>query len=122
MNYLIIGLQAIVGISILNVWLIQNKKDTQWRGGDATTLMEEFGVYGLPPWSLYIIGVLKVTLAILLIAGIWYPQFIFPAAIGLAVLLTGSVAMHIKIKDPLKKSFPASLFLVLCLIIAFVSY
>ena len=31
--YIIIGLKIIIGISILNVWLIQSNKHTKWRGG-----------------------------------------------------------------------------------------
>ena len=119
MEYVAIALQLIIGLSILNVWLIQYNKNTQWRGGNATTLKEEFAVYGLPEWSLYLIGFLKVSLAIALIAGIWFPELVDPSALGLAFLLAGSVLMHIKIKDPLKKSFPALLFLVLCLILVF---
>ena len=120
MEYVSIALQLIIGLSILNVWLIQYNKSTQWRGGNARTIKEEFEVYGLPEWSLYVIGFLKVTLAIALICGIWFPELIKPAAIGLAVLLTGSILMHVKIKDPIKKSFPAFLFLVLCLILIFI--
>ncbi|MBT8296162.1 MAG: DoxX family protein [Gramella sp.] len=120
MEYVAIALQLIIGFSILNVWLIQYNKDTQWRGGSASTLKEEFAAYGLPEWSLYLIGFLKVSLAIALICGIWFPELVDPAALGLAFLLAGSVLMHIKIKDPLKKSFPALLFLVLCLILVFV--
>jgi hypothetical protein len=119
MDYLIIALQVIVGLSILNVWLVQNQKATRWRGGDATTIIEEFQTYGLPAWSVYVIGTAKVILALLLIAGIWYPALQFPAAVGLAFLLAGSVTMHFKIGDPLFKSFPAALFLVMCLIIAY---
>ncbi len=109
-----------VALSILNVWLIQNKKATKWRGGDAETILEEFAIYGLPVWFCYVIGTLKVVFAIGLIASIWYPVLAVPSASGLAVLLTGSIAMHFKIKDPLYKSFPATLFLVLCLIIVLV--
>lgn len=119
MNYFIVALQVIVSISILNVWLIQNKKSTQWRGGDAKTIIEEFQVYGLPVWMCYFVGTLKVVLALLLLSAIWYPMLRQPAALGLAALLLGSVAMHIKIKDPLKKSFPALLFLAMCLVIVF---
>lgn len=120
MNYLIIALQLIVGLSILNVWLVQPKKNTKWRGGDATTIFEEFRAYGLPNWSVYVVGVIKVVLAILLIVAIWVPELRFYAALGLAAMLAGSVLMHLKISDPLYKSFPAALFLVLCLLIAFV--
>lgn len=120
MDILIIILQVIVGLSILNVWLIQPKKDTKWRGGQATTIFEEFHAYGLPTWSVYVVGVIKVVLALGLLAAIWLPVLRFPCAIGLAVMLAGSVLMHLKISDPLYKSFPAALFLVLCLVIAFV--
>lgn len=120
MDYLIIALQLIVGLSILNVWLIQPKKNTKWRGANATTIVEEFEAYGLPVWSVYVVGFIKVVLAVLLIVAIWVPGLRYFAAIGLALMLTGSVLMHVKISDPLFKSFPAALFLVLCLIIAFV--
>ncbi len=121
MEYITIALQLVVGLSILNVWLIQANKSTQWRGGNATTIKEEFEVYGLPEWSCYLIGFLKVALAIALIVAIWFPQFLQPAAIGLGLLLTGSILMHIKIKDPIKKSFPAFLFLCMCVYLVFVT-
>lgn len=119
MDYLIIALQVIVAVSILNVWLVQYNKNTRWRGGDATTIFEEFETYGLPSWSVYVVGTIKVLLALALIAAIWFPALLFPAAIGLALMLAGSVTMHLKISDPLIKSFPAALFLVMCLVIAY---
>lgn len=119
MEYVSIAFQLIVGVSILNVWLIQANKATQWRGGSAKTIKEEFAAYGLPEWSLYVIGFLKVVLAIALISAIWFPNLLKPAALGLAFLLAGSVLMHFKIKDPIKKSFPALLFLAMCLFLAF---
>ena len=119
MEYFNIALRLIVGLSILNVWLIQYNKPTQWRGGKATTIKGEFEVYGLPIWSLYLIGFLKVLLAILLISSIWFPSLLQPAALGLALLLSGSVLMHLKVKDPVKKSFPAFLFLCMSLYLAF---
>ena len=122
MEYLIIALQIIVALSILNVWLIQPKKPTRWRGGDADTIVEEFQVYGLPKWFCYLIGTLKVSLAILLLVGIWYPMIRHYAAVGLAILLLGSIIMHIKVKDPWIKSLPAFIFMVLSLVIAFLPH
>lgn len=112
-------LQLVVALSIINVWLIQPNKATKWRGGKSKTIMEEFKVYGLPQWVFYTIGFLKLTLSIMLIFSIWYDVLLIPASLGLAALLLGSVLMHIKIKDPLYKSFPAALFLIFCLMIAF---
>jgi len=119
MEYVLIALKLIIGISMINVWLIQKDKPTKWRGGNAQNIIEEFKVYGLPVWMCYLVGFLKVTLGILLIVSIWVPVLAFPAAIGLAILLTGSIIMHFKISDPLYKSFPAFLFLLICLFIAF---
>jgi len=122
MHYLLLAFQIIVGISILNVWLIQANKNTRWRGGNATTIKEEFEAYGLPSGSVFVVGAIKVGLALALLAGIWFPALTFPAAIGLAAMLTGSVLMHFKIGDPLIKSFPAGLFLTMCLVIGYFSY
>ena len=120
MEELIIVLELIVGLSILNVWIVQPGKNTKWRGGNATDIIEEFEAYGLPVWSVYVVGAIKVVLAIGLLFAIWVPALRYPCALGLAAMLTGSVLMHLKISDPLYKSFPAALFLTLCLIIAYV--
>lgn len=120
-DYITIGLKLIVGISILNVWLIQPKKNTKWRGGNASTIVEEFKVYGLSKPFCYVVGFLKVTLALLLLASIKFEGFTLLASAGLALLLLGSVAMHLKIKDPFYKSYPALLFIVLNLIIIYMN-
>ena len=111
MNYLEIALKLIVGLSILNVWLLRAKKSTPYRGGDAKNIKDEFANYGLPAWFMVAIGAVKVILAIVLIASIYYPSIEQIAAIGIAALMLGAVAMHLKIGDTLKKTFPALLFL-----------
>ena len=120
-EYIIIALKLIVGISILNVWLIQPNKPSKWRGGDATTITEEFSVYGLSKTFYYIVFAVKVGLAILLLVSIKYDIFSLYSSIGLAALLGGSIAMHLKVKDALFKSFPAFLFMIMNLIIAYLA-
>lgn len=124
MNYIVIALQLLVGLSILNVWLIQYKKPTKWRGGEAKTIIEEFHVYGLPTWFCYVVGAAKVLLAIGLLVSIKESMSMLmqPSAIGLGILLAGSVIMHIKIKDPFYKSIPALSFLIACALIAISPY
>ncbi|MBT3547340.1 MAG: DoxX family protein [Flavobacterium sp.] len=119
--YLTIGLKIIIGLSILNVWLIQPKKHTKWRGGNATTIEEEFNVYGLSKSLYLIVYFLKVSLAILLLASIQFDILTLVSSLGLAFLLLGSILMHVKVKDAWYKSFPAFLFMVLNLTIAFLS-
>jgi len=115
MEYLIIALKLIIGLSILNVWLVRSKKSTPWRGGDANNIVEEFRAYGLPVWFMWLVGTAKVGLALLLLVSIFYTQVEAIAAYGIAFLMLGAVSMHIKIGDPLKKAFPAFTFLVLSL-------
>ncbi|MDR9417144.1 MAG: DoxX family protein [Gracilimonas sp.] len=118
MEYLIIAIKVVVGLSILNVWLLRSNKKTQWRGGEAGNLEEEFKAYGLPVWFMWTIGGLKIAFAVGLLASIFltgYPALETYSAFGIAILMLGAVSMHIKVKDPLKKSFPAFTFLVLSL-------
>ena len=118
MDVAVIIVQVAIALGILNVWVLRYGKATEWRGGTAENMREEFEAYGLPGWSVHVIGFLKILFAVCLVAGIWYPELTRPAAIGLAVLMVGAIAMHVKVKDPLKKSLPAFTMLVLSLIVA----
>jgi hypothetical protein len=115
-----IVVQIIIALGIANVWLLRSGKSTSWRGGNATTMKEEFAVYGLPGWFMTVIGCLKILFAAALIVGIWIPDLRMPAAIGMAVLMLGAVAMHFKVKDPPKKALPAFTMLVLSAFVAVV--
>jgi len=106
-------LQVVVSLGLLNVWLVRARTSTAYRGGSAQSLKEEFAAYGLPDWSFYLVGALKVGSAILLIIGIWVPDLIRPPAIIVAILMIGALAMHAKVKDPLTKSVPALLILLM---------
>ena len=110
--------QVIVGLGILNVWVLRFNRSTGYRAGDAKNMREEFAVYGLPFWFMCMVGVLKVSFAIMLLAGVWVEPLVLPAAIGMAVLMAGAVSMHIKVKDPVKKMLPAVLVLTLCIVAA----
>lgn len=108
MEKIVLAIQLVIALGLLNVWLLRSGKATPWRGGEAKSMREEFATYGLPPWFMWVIGFLKVSLAILLIVGFWATPVTRPAAIGIAVLMLGAIAMHFKVRDPWKKSLPAS--------------
>lgn len=112
-------LQIIVALGLLNVWLVRAGSSTAYRGGAATSLKEEFAAYGLPEMVFYIVGVLKVGAALAFIAGLWMPQLVEPAAGVVAVLMVGALAMHVKVKDSVKKSVPAFLMLAMSIAILF---
>tara|TARA_B100001939_G_C16851986_1_gene577885 strand:- start:409 stop:777 length:369 start_codon:yes stop_codon:yes gene_type:complete len=117
-EYFKITAQIVIALSIYNVWFLRFNKPTKFRGKNAKSMKDEFLSYGLPSNFVWIIGFLKVTLATLLLVGIIYNEFIFPAASGMAILMAGAISMHVKVKDELIKSLPAAIFLVLSLSIA----
>lgn len=117
-EYFLIALQLIVALGILNVWMLRSGKATPFRGGDAENLREEFAAYGLPFWFMCVVGVLKVGLALALLAAIWIHSVAQPAAIGLGLLMLGAFVMHLKVKDPIKKALPSIAVLAMCAAIA----
>ena len=113
MEYIAYASQIIIALAIFNVWFLRFGTSTQYRGGNAKNMKEEFAVYGLPEWSVFAIGFLKVMAASLLLAGIFYPVLVLPAAGTMFALMLGAVAMHVKVKDPFIKSVPALSLLIL---------
>ena len=108
--------QIVVGCGLLNVWLLRFNKATAYRGGKASSMLEEFAAYGLPAWSCYLVGFLKVASAFALLAGLLYPVLILPAASIVAALMAGAIVMHLKVADPFKKSLPSISLLALSLL------
>jgi hypothetical protein len=105
--------QITVALGLLNVWILRSTSATAYRGGEAQSLKEEFSAYGLPDAAFFIVGALKVGSAVALLVGFWISELVGPAASIIAVLMIGALSMHIKVGDPLKKSIPAFLILVM---------
>ena len=115
---LVTVLQIAIAAVIIAVWIFRPRLETNFRAGNAKNIFEEFAVYGLPKWSVYAIGLTKLTLAILLIVGIWYSSLVQFAALGMGVLMAGAVTCHLKTKgDPLSRATPATLMLVMCIVV-----
>lgn len=106
-----IFLQLIVALGLLNVWIIRSNQETPYRGSHSSSLKKEFAAYGLPLWSFYVIGFLKIGSALLLLLGLWIPFLVFPSALVISLLMLGALCMHIKVRDPLKKLLPALIML-----------
>lgn len=117
MEYLIWGIKIVLFISIINVWFFRFNKRTPWRGSEAASMKEEFTSYGLSENIMYVVGFLKVTSAVVLFISIWLPEYTLYPAVTMALLMTGAILMHLKVNDPIKKSLPAFIFLVLSAIL-----
>ncbi len=113
--YIVSALQIIIAIGLLNVWLVRFHKPTQYRGGGAGNMEDEFSAYGLPKWFMYMVGAAKILITLCMIIGFWIPALVYPASAFLTMLMIGAVAMHIKVKDPFIRTVPALLMFLLAL-------
>ena len=121
MQVLIMILQVIVGLGILNVWLVRRNRPTPFRGGHTKNMDAEFNYYGLPKWSVILVGFFKVSLALIILSGFIFPAMTAIGAAGLGVFMLGAVVMHVKVQDNAVQTLPALLMLVMCGVLAFAS-
>jgi uncharacterized membrane protein YkgB len=106
-------LQVVIALGIFNVWLLRFNKATNYRGGSATSMEEEFKAYGFSRFFMLCIGATKVTLAVLLLVGLWDVRCAYVAGATMAALMLAAVFMHVKIRDPLMKAVPAFAMLIM---------
>ena len=109
-NYLITA-QIIVATSVAYVWIFRYD-----------VIIKEFKQFGLTDLTRAFVGASKVSLATLLIAGIWYPSLISIPSIFLGLFMLAAQYFHLKIKNPFIKHLPSMLLLILCVFIALTSY
>ena len=86
-DQLIYIFQIVIALSVLRVWIMNFNKPSRWRGGGAQNMKEEFIAYGLPSWIMYLVGTLKVTFSVGLLAGLWFPEVVRFSASGIAILM-----------------------------------
>jgi len=124
---IIIAIKIITALGIFNVWMLRYNKMTEYRGGDAKSLKEEFETYGLKSWFMYIIGTIKIFVSILFIVSCFSGYInipdsaVFYGAAIMSIIMIGAILMHLKVNDPFKKSIPAVTMLTLYSII-FLNY
>ena len=115
-------IKLIIGLGLINVWVLRYNKKTEYRGGTANNMLEEFHSYGLSRSFMLLIGFFKISLSLVLILSVLISDFTFEILGGInlssivfyglclmSVVMVGSILMHLKINDPFKKSIPAFL-------------
>ncbi len=108
-NYLLIA-QIIVATSVAYVWIFRYD-----------VIIKEFKDFALSDLTRTFVGASKISLATLLIAGIWYPALIPTPSILMGLFMLAAQYFHFKIKNPFIKHLPSLIFLILCIFIALVS-
>jgi hypothetical protein len=99
--------QLVVAISIVVVWVFR-----------FDNIVKEFKQYGLNDLTRTMVGSAKISLATLLVAGIWYPSLVLIPALLMAFLMLSAQYFHFKVKNPWHKRLPSLFLLLLCLYIA----
>ncbi len=109
--FLVEILQIITATSILFVWIVRYEN-----------IIEEFQQYQLPVWLRDLVGILKISLAIMLLVGIYNENFKILGSLGLIVLMFAALFTHIKVKNPFFKALPSLTLLTFSALILLINY
>jgi|TARA_B110000259_G_scaffold187455_1_gene241732 hypothetical protein len=110
MEKLIVLSQIIVSISVVFVWTFRFHN-----------VLKEFAQFGLSDLTRNIVGTTKISLATLLIVGIWYPSLVLIPSILMGLLMISAQYFHFKIRNPFIKYLPSLTLLLLSIFIAYSS-
>jgi len=110
MTNLLTMAQIIVAASVAYVWVFRYD-----------VIIKEFKQFGLSDLTRTFVGALKVSLATLLVAGIWFPQLVTIPAALMGLCMLAAQYFHFKIKNPFIKHLPSFIFMILCIFITLAS-
>ncbi len=102
--------QIVVAISVLFVWTFRMQN-----------VLKEFEQFGLSDLIRNLVGATKISLATLLIVGIWCSSLVLIPSILMGMFMIAAQYFHFKIKNPLIKHLPSLILLILCAFIAYSS-
>ena len=105
-NFIVLS-QIIISISILIVWVFHYDN-----------IVIEFKQYRLSNLLRNIVGASKISLATILVIGIWHPEFLFVASTIMAFLMLCAQFFHFRAKNDWIKFMPSLSLLILSLFIA----
>lgn len=110
MDYVINLAQLTVAIAVAYVWIFRYDN-----------VVKEFKQFGLSDLTRNLVGASKISLATLLVTGIWYPSIVLIPAIFMGLLMIGAQYFHFKIRNPFLKHLPSLILLILSALIAWSS-
>jgi hypothetical protein len=99
--------QITIAISVAFVWVFR-----------FDNVLKEFNQFGLSDLTRNLIGATKISLATLLVAGIWYSSLVLIPSIIMGLLMIGAQYFHFKTSNPFIKHLPSLILLILCAFIA----
>ena len=97
-------------ISVLFVWTFRMQN-----------VLKEFEQFGLSDLIRNLVGATKISLATLLVVGIWCSSLVLIPSILMCMFMISAQYFHFKIKNPFIKHLPSLILLILCAFIAYSS-
>lgn len=107
MKNLVILAQLAVSLSVYFVWTFR-----------FDNVQKEFKQFGLSDLVRNLVGAAKISLAALLIAGIWFPEFVLASSLLMGFFMVSAQFFHFKNNSDLIKRLPSLVLLVACILIA----
>ena len=107
MNNFLILIQLTLGLSVAYVWTFRY-----------FNVVKEFSLFGLSDLTRNLVGVSKIALATLIVAGIWYPSLVQVPAALMGLFMIAAQYFHFSVKNPLVKHIPSLILLALSAILA----
>ena len=99
--------QVVVAISVYFVWIFRFHN-----------VVKEFEEFGLSDLTRNFVGASKISLAALLIVGVWQSSYVFISSILMGLFMIAAQYFHFKVKNPFVKHLPSLVLLILCAFIA----
>ena len=109
MTSVIYALKALVAGSIFFVWVVRYQN-----------IIEEFKAYELPAWLRDLVGIFKLSFALMLFSN--DANVILLGASGITVLMLAAMFTHLKIKNPIYKMLPALSLMIISSVIFLYAY
>ncbi|MDA9804304.1 DoxX family protein [Flavobacteriaceae bacterium] len=108
METLQLVLQSAVAISVVYVWVFRYHN-----------VLKEFEQFGLGDITRNLVGATKISLATLLVVGIWYESLVFIPSILMGLFMVSAQYFHFKMKNPFIQKLPSLVLLIFCLALAY---
>jgi len=108
MEELIKLVQVTIAISVAYVWVFRFHN-----------VVLEFKQFGLSDLTRNFVGASKISIATLLVVGIWYSPLMFIPSVLMGLFMIAAQYFHFKAKNPFIKHLPSLILLILCAFTAF---
>jgi hypothetical protein len=107
MEELTIIVQLTLAISVAYVWIFRFHN-----------VIEEFKLFGLSDITRNFVGASKISVATLIVVGIWYSSLVFIPSVLMGLFMIAAQYFHFKAKNPFIKHLPSLILLILCAFLA----